>query len=196
MNHCSAKNPLFSSLPCKAGWLSAVKRIDSPNFDARPKVDVIDLLVIHNISLPPGHFDNHYVIDFFCNRLDSCLHPYFEDIASLKVSAHFLITRPGEIVQFVSTDKRAWHAGKSSFQGREQCNDFSIGIELEGTDIIPYTAQQYQALAYLTQVLMHQYPDITRDRIVGHADIAPGRKTDPGNAFLWEKYFSLLYINE
>ncbi|PIE43821.1 MAG: 1,6-anhydro-N-acetylmuramyl-L-alanine amidase AmpD [Gammaproteobacteria bacterium] len=170
------------------GWLSAASKIASPNFDQRPNPQDISLLVIHNISLPPGEFDTGYIEQFFCNQLDCDLHPFFDEIRAVKVSAHFLIKRDGRLVQFVATSKRAWHAGKSFFQGRDCCNDFSIGIEMEGTDDKPYTTPQYNRLREVTLELMQQYPAIDPGRIVGHCDIAPTRKTDPGPAFDWARY--------
>ena len=164
----------------------------SSNFNTRPGCDSPDLLVIHNISLPPGEFGGGHIEGFFCNELDSALHPYFAEICHLKVSAHLLIDRLGHLTQFVSFLDRAWHAGVSSFQGRENCNDFSIGIELEGTDELPYTEKQYQVLVAVTQVLMRQYPGITAERVVGHCHIAPDRKTDPGDAFDWDLYKTLI----
>lgn len=171
--------------------LTEVEQIDSPNANDRPNGE-ISLLVIHNISLPPGQFDTGCVERFFCNQLDNTEHPYFEALKGVHVSAHLLIERTGRIIQFVPFNKRAWHAGESIFMGREQCNDFSIGIELEGTDHTPFTEIQYQALADITQLLMTHYPDITADRITGHSDIAPGRKTDPGEHFDWSYFRSQL----
>ena len=164
--------------------LNGAEQIDSPNFNERPSQE-ISLLVIHNISLPPGEFDSRCVEQFFCNQLDSSQHPYFEEIKDLEVSSHLLIERTGRVVQFVPFDKRAWHAGASSFDGRDNCNDFSIGIELEGTDCQPFTEIQYQILASISHSLMLSYPEITLNRITGHSDIAPGRKTDPGPLFDW-----------
>ncbi len=149
-------------------------------------------MVIHNISLPPGQFEGDCVEQFFCNRLDPEAHPYFAQIAALQVSAHFYIRRDGTLVQFVDMYARAWHAGVSCFQGRENCNDFSLGVELAGTDDTPYTEAQYQTLARLTRQLMARFAALTRDRIVGHCDIAPGRKTDPGPSFDWALYHGLL----
>ena len=149
-------------------------------------------MVIHNISLPPGCYGGGYVERFFCGELDFDEHPCFSEITGLEVSAHVLIDRPGNVTQFVSFAERAWHAGVSSFHGRDNCNDFSIGIELEGTDHAAYTEQQYGALVELTRSLMAAYPALTRDRIVGHGDIAPGRKTDPGPAFDWRAYLDQL----
>lgn len=166
--------------------------IPSPNCDERPADTEIDLLVIHGISLPPGEFGGDAINALFTNQLDPKAHPAFHSIADLKVSAHILIRRDGEVIQYVPFKKRAWHAGESSFQGRTRCNDFSIGIELEGADTVPYEPIQYQRLAALTQVLMQFYPGITQQRIVGHSDIAPGRKTDPGAAFDWQHFFGLL----
>lgn len=174
------------------GWLLAANRHPSPNGDPRPEGEVPSLLVIHNISLPPGRFGGGEIIDFFCNRLDADAHPYFRDIADLRVSAHLLIDRGGRMIQFVSFLERAWHAGVSCFEGRERCNDFSIGIELEGTDTLPFTDAQYSSLAQVTRTLMQSYPAITPERIRGHSDIAPGRKTDPGEAFDWCRYRALL----
>lgn len=174
------------------GWLAGVEVIASPNFNQRPGDVEVDLLVIHNISLPPGEFGGGYVTDFFRNQLDSSQHPYFETIAHLQVSAHFFIARTGEVSQFVSMLDRAWHAGASSFHGVDNCNDYSIGVELEGSDEIPYTDAQYAALINLTRALQAKFPHITRQRIVGHDQIAPGRKTDPGPAFDWTRYLTAL----
>lgn len=170
-----------------AGWASGAVRLPSSNFDARGEGVPVSLLVIHNISLPPGEFGGPYIADLFLNRLDCDAHPYFEQLRSLRVSAHFLIRRDGEVVQFVSANDRAWHAGASSFCGRERCNDFSIGIELEGTDFVPFEDAQYASLAALTAALKGAYPlqDVT-----GHEHIAPGRKTDPGPFFEWPRYES------
>jgi AmpD protein len=164
----------------------------SPNCDARPKDTVIDLLVIHGISLPPAEFGGNAIEALFLNYLDSNAHPYFQQISHLRVSAHMLIRRDGQLIQYVPFTQRAWHAGISQFAGREQCNDFSIGIELEGTDDIPYATCQYQQLAKLTHLLMQVYPGIQPNSIVGHSDVAPDRKTDPGPAFDWVYYRHLL----
>lgn len=164
----------------------------SPNFGPRPADANVSLLVVHNISLPPGRFGGDAIERFFCNQLDSSEHPYFQAIATMKVSSHLLIRRDGAVIQFVSLLDRAWHAGRSCFQGEEECNDFSIGIELEGADDIPYTEAQYQTLADLSRLIMRSWPAITPDRITGHSDIAPGRKTDPGPAFDWVRYRQLL----
>jgi len=172
------------------GWLIDARKIPSPNHNDRLNPQDISLLVVHNISLPPQQFGNSYICDFFTNCLDASAHPYFEEIAELQVSSHLLINREGEVTQFVPFDKRAWHAGKSCFDGVDNCNDYAVGIELEGADDIPYTEKQYQSLISVTQVLMANYPTITKQRIVGHSDISPGRKTDPGPAFDWQRYFS------
>jgi AmpD protein len=169
------------------GWLSCARRIPSPNFNARPGA-AIDLLVIHNISLPPGEFGGTYVDEFFSNCLDPSHHSYFAEICHLQVSAHLLIDRAGELTQYVSFNDRAWHAGQSSFCGRQNCNDFSIGVELEGCDEQAFTPSQYNSLVMVTRLLRAAYPAITPERIVGHSDIAPGRKTDPGPFFEWSRY--------
>lgn len=173
----------------KKHWLIGAKKVSSPNFDERSDPRDISLLVIHNISLPPEQFGGGFVEQFFCNQLDKNAHPYFESICDLKVSSHLLIDREGEVIQFVPFDKRAWHAGVSSFDGREKCNDYSIGIELEGADTMAYTEQQYAKLIEVTTQLMQTYPAITQQRITGHSNIAPGRKTDPGPAFDWSHFF-------
>jgi AmpD protein len=175
-----------------SGWLDPATRCPSPNCNARTDPADISLLVIHNISLPPGQYGTGCVQQFFCNSLDCDTHPYFEEIRGMEVSSHLLIERDGAITQFVSFDQRAWHAGTSRFAGRENCNDFSIGIELEGCDTEAYTDSQYKSLAAVTGELMRHFPGITRDRIAGHCDIAPERKTDPGPAFDWDHYFALL----
>ncbi|CAM3293155.1 N-acetylmuramoyl-L-alanine amidase [Pseudomonas floridensis] len=178
-------------LDCASGWCHGLQHCPSPNFNSRPESE-ISLLVIHNISLPPAQFKTGKVQAFFQNQLDTSEHPYFEGIAHLTVSAHFLIERDGDVIQFVSCLDRAWHAGVSSFQGREGCNDFSIGIELEGTDDQPFTDAQYTALIELTRQLRRAYPKITAERICGHSDIAPGRKTDPGPCFDWGRFLAAL----
>jgi AmpD protein len=169
------------------GWLQNVRHCRSPNYDQRPEHCEIDLLVIHSISLPPCEFGTDYIDDLFMNRLESNAHPYFADIANLRVSAHALIRRTGEIVQYVSFWDRAWHAGQSCFQGRTVCNDFSIGIELEGCDELGYTDVQYDKLIILIQLLQQACPQMTKNHIVGHCDIAPQRKTDPGEWFDWKR---------
>jgi AmpD protein len=167
--------------------LGGARHSPSPNCDRRPAHCDIDLLVIHNISLPPGCFGGDGIDDLFLNRLDPEAHPYFRSICELRVSSHLLIRRDGELVQYVPLDLRAWHAGRSEFQGKEACNDFSIGIELEGDDHTPYTEQQYQTLEGVIAEITARYPAITPDRIVGHSDIAPGRKMDPGPFFDWNR---------
>ncbi len=174
------------------GWLDVAVRCPSPNCDDRPRNVDIDLLVIHNISLPAGHFGGPYIEQLFTNCLSAESHESFDVIAPLQVSAHLLIRRDGTIIQFVPFYRRAWHAGVSNWQGREACNDFSIGIELEGADDIPYEGIQYQRLAAVTRTLMSCYLKLTPRTITGHSDIAPGRKTDPGKAFDWNYYTSLL----
>lgn len=167
------------------GWCPAAQHIPSPNFDVRPDGMPVSLLVVHNISLPPGEFGGPFIADLFCNRLDCDAHPYFDQLRALRVSAHFLIRRDGALVQFVSTDARAWHAGISALGERQRCNDFSIGIELEGTDFEDFTAAQYATLVGLTRAL-HARHGLTD--IAGHEHIAPGRKTDPGPFFDWPHY--------
>lgn len=174
------------------GRLMPVRWSLSPYCDIRPLGFPIDLLVIHNISLPPGIFGEGYIEDLFLGRLPVTEHPYFESIGHLKVSAHLLIRRDGEVIQFVPFHLRAWHAGQSSFEGQSACNDFSIGIELEGADDVDFEEIQYQQLADITHCLMKAYPRITSKRIVGHSDIAPGRKTDPGPLFDWARYCGLI----
>jgi N-acetyl-anhydromuramoyl-L-alanine amidase len=174
------------------GLVSGARQLSSPNCDGRPDPADISLLVVHGISLPPGEFGGPWIDDLFLNRLDTTRHPYFAEIQGMKVSSHFLIRREGELVQYVPLHLRAWHAGVSSFGGRECCNDYSIGIELEGVDDDSYTPVQYQVLAELARELMRVFPAITPDRIVGHCDIAPGRKTDPGMAFEWGRFHRLL----
>ena len=166
------------------GWLKNANRVDSDNFNQRPTLKKDFLVVIHSISLPPGQFNNSFIEDFFQNKLNPTLHPYFETIKDLKVSAHFLIKRTGELIQFVSCHNRAWHAGESSWKGMSNCNDFSSGIELEGTEIQPYEEIQYKVLLNLLVQLKKEYNIID---IVGHSDIAPHRKTDPGPSFDWNK---------
>ncbi|HDZ56194.1 MAG TPA: 1,6-anhydro-N-acetylmuramyl-L-alanine amidase AmpD [Pseudomonas xinjiangensis] len=170
------------------GWFSGAEVCATSHFNARPPGESISLLVIHNISLPPGQFGGKHVQRFFTGQIDPAGHPYFSEIAHLRVSAHFLIERDGAVTQFVSCLNRAWHAGDSRYARRSDCNDFSIGVELEGTDDEPYSADQYSALVELTCALRKAYPDITPGRITGHEFIAPGRKTDPGPGFDWHHY--------
>ena len=171
------------------GRLQGARYIASPNCDERPAAAAIELVVIHAISLPPGEFGGPGIIELFTNRLDPAAHPYYETIATLRVSAHFLVRRDGELIQFVPCGKRAWHAGASNWCGRERCNDFSIGIEVEGHDDVLFEAVQYQRLAALTHSIRERYAIAA---IVGHADIAPGRKTDPGPRFRWDHYRRLI----
>ena len=172
--------------------LQGVRQLSSPNCDDRPAGAVAELIVVHGISLPPGRFGGPYVDQLFTNRLDVIRHPSFREIAALKVSSHLFIRRNGDVVQYVPLLRRAWHAGKSSFRGRERCNDFSIGIELEGTDDLPYTAAQYRRLATAIRLLRRAVPTLAAAPVVGHSDVAPGRKTDPGPAFDWTRLHQLL----
>ncbi|MDE2235178.1 MAG: 1,6-anhydro-N-acetylmuramyl-L-alanine amidase AmpD [Gammaproteobacteria bacterium] len=168
-----------------SGLISGARQVASPHCDARPAGTGIDLLVIHGISLPPGEFGGAWIEQLFLGTLPTDAHPYFATLRGLRVSAHLLIRRDGELLQFVPFLKRAWHAGESVFQGRVTCNDFSIGIELEGCDDVPYTEAQYAMLTAVSRALMSAYTGIAPERIVGHSDVAPGRKTDPGPAFDW-----------
>lgn len=168
-----------------AGWCSGIRRIDSPNCDERPDGAEPILLVVHSISLPPGQFGGPEILDLFTNRLDWDAHPYFQSIRGLRVSAHFLIRRDGELVQFVSCAARAWHAGASEFEGRKVCNDFSIGVELEGLEGSLFGAQQYATLIELSHALLERYPLVAA---AAHSEIAPGRKTDPGPGFDWHAF--------
>lgn len=178
------------------GWFREARCVPSPNFGPRPAGVIPDLLVIHNISLPPGEYGGDCIEQLFSNCLDWSAHPYFECIRGLEVSSHLLIRRCGELVQFVSLLDRAWHAGQSCFEGRDNCNDFSIGVELEGTDDDPYSDAQYRELAAVTRALLAAFPALTPHRIAGHSDIAPGRKTDPGPAFDWRRYLGELATTE
>jgi len=168
-----------------AGMCSGAQWIPSPNHDARPDDAGVDLVVIHSISLPPGEFGGGWITDLFLDRLHPGAHPYFAGLAGVRVSSHFLIRRGGEVIQYVPCELRAWHAGASSWRGRERCNDFSVGIELEGTDYGPFTDEQYASLAELTRALFARYGAL---ELAGHSDIAPGRKTDPGPHFDWARY--------
>jgi N-acetyl-anhydromuramoyl-L-alanine amidase len=174
----------------QTGLLDEAIHHQSPNHNNRPNPEHITLLVIHNISMPAGQFGTDYVRQLFMNELDCSVHPDFEAVRGLELSAHLFITREGIIHQFVPFHLRAYHAGRSCFKGEAECNDFSIGVELEGTDNTPYTDPQYDSLVRLTRALMRAYPGITRDRITGHEQIAPGRKTDPGPAFNWDYYLT------
>jgi len=173
----------------REGWLSGVRRVRSPNADARPDGTGVTLVVVHGISLPPGRFGGDAIERLFTNRLDPRAHPYYATLRDLRVSAHFLIRRDGALTQFVSCADRAWHAGASRWNGRERCNDYSIGIELEGTDDRPYTAKQYARLAALLRRLRRSWPI---EDVAGHSDVAPGRKTDPGPSFDWKRLRRLI----
>ena len=166
------------------GWCAGARRVESPNCDERPEGAPVSLVVLHSISLPPGDFGGPWIEDLFTNHLDPAAHPYFVDIASLRVSAHFLVRRNGDLLQFVPTVRRAWHAGVSSWQGRERCNDFSIGIELEGCNVLPFEPAQYACVGALLDAIRHRHPVAD---VVGHSDVAPGRKTDPGTCFDWSR---------
>ncbi|MEZ9140887.1 MULTISPECIES: 1,6-anhydro-N-acetylmuramyl-L-alanine amidase AmpD [unclassified Shewanella] len=175
----------------QAGWHQAARICKSPHFNQRP-LNEVSGLVIHNISLPAGCYGLPHIDGLFQGCIDTYADPSFSELVGLEVSAHFLIRRDGEVVQYVSCDDRAWHAGVSSFNGRENYNDFTIGIELEGTDTEPYTNEQYQVLVQLTLELFNEYPMLNQSQIVGHCDIAPGRKTDPGESFDWQRYLGML----
>jgi AmpD protein len=175
-----------------SGWLEPVRRVESPNCDERPRGARCDLIVVHGISLPPGEYGGPWIDRLFTNTLPPEAHPYFASIADRRVSAHVLVRRDGSLTQYVPFDKRAWHAGASEYCGRTACNDFSIGIELEGTDDSPYEDPQYTALANVIATLCAAYPDLSPERLTGHSDIAPGRKTDPGPAFEWPRLRALL----
>ncbi len=173
-------------------WLKQARQVVSPNFNARPDGCFPELIVLHNISLPPGKYGTGYVAQFFTNQLPVDDHPFFASIKDVKVSSHFFIDRQGQVTQFVDCDQRAWHAGVSSWQGRDNCNDFSIGIEMEGVDDAPYDDRQYAGLQQLIPALWRAYPSIAPDAITGHEHIAPGRKTDPGPAFDWARLHAAL----
>lgn len=176
-----------SNMIIQQGWLNPVQRNPSENTDKRPDASDISLIVIHGISLPPGEFGGEYIDQLFCNSLDPDAHPYFREIYQLRVSSHLLIKRDGAITQYVPFDQRAWHAGISNYKGRQQCNDYSIGIELEGSDDMAYTDAQYEMLNTVIAVMRTAFPMIGKNDIVGHCHIAPGRKTDPGTSFEWAK---------
>lgn len=176
----------------KQHWFETAREQKSPNFDDRPDENDISLIVIHCISLPPGKFGNNFIDQLFCNQLRPQDHPYFAEIHQLHVSAHIMIDRRGNVTQYVPFNKRAWHAGQSTYGGREKCNDFSIGIELEGTESTAYTEIQYKQLATTTEALIRHYPGLSEKRITGHCDIAPGRKLDPGDSFDWNNFSKLL----
>jgi N-acetyl-anhydromuramoyl-L-alanine amidase len=180
------------AIDCLSGRLLSARQVASPNFDARPAGVVPELIIVHGISLPPGEYGGPWVDQLFTNQLDWNAHPYFRQIEGMKVSSHLLIRRDGEVVQYVPFNERAWHAGVSSYGGRERCNDFSIGIELEGTDDSPYEGAQYRELARVIAALCAAYASLSLQRIVGHSDVAPGRKTDPGESFDWPRLRALL----
>lgn len=178
----------------QTGWLDEARPVISPNYDERPPHTPVDMLVVHGISLPPGEFNTPWVEALFTNTLDYGAHGVFAPLLGLKVSCHLLIGRKGQLTQFVPFNKRAWHAGESAWLGRTRCNDFSIGIELEGCDDRPYDGRQYFRLAQVATLLMRVYPQMTPERILGHSDIAPGRKSDPGPAFDWTRFRALLKL--
>ena len=180
------------SVHAATGLLIGVRQVLSPHWDERPAGVVPGLIVVHGISLPPGEYGGPWIERLFCANLPALAHPYFAEVAALRVSSHLLVRRDGQVLQFVPFTQRAWHAGASSWQERSNCNDFSIGIELEGTDDTPYEPAQYQALASLISALCAAYPELTGERVVGHSDIAPGRKSDPGAAFDWGRLRGLL----
>jgi AmpD protein len=187
---------IFSAteLQFKDGLLRQARQLASPNFDQRQKLDDISLIIVHGISLPPNEFGGRHIDELFTNQLNPNAHPYFDKIKDLRVSSHFLIRRDGELVQYVPVHMRAWHAGQSVYMGRERCNDYSIGIELEGADEIPYEEVQYRQLSQLIRALVRDYPGLSLDRVCGHSDVAPGRKTDPGPAFDWQKLRDLIPV--
>ena len=176
----------------RTGLLDIARQLPSPNCDDRSATGELRLIVIHNISLPPGQFQGDAIDRLFTNALDPSEHEYFAQIAGLKVSAHLLIRRDGGLVQYVPFHRRAWHAGESCYQGRVACNDFSVGIELEGTDDIPYTEEQYKQLSQVVACLIRTYSTLNAEHIAGHCDIAPGRKTDPGPSFRWDYFTDML----
>ena len=182
------------TLDSTGDWFDDARRVCSPNFDARPPGCAVDLIVVHGISLPPGEYGGPGIAQLFCNELDPHVHPSFREIASMTVSAHLLIPRDGSLVQFVALSNRAWHAGESRFADRTRCNDFSIGIELEGTDTEPYESVQYERLGEVCRALIGRWPAITEDRVVGHCHIAPQRRTDPGPAFDWGRLLDGLRV--
>jgi AmpD protein len=180
------------TLDAKKQWLANVRQVLSPNCDDRPAGCEIDLVVMHGISLPPNEYGGRYIDQLFTNTLNPKEHPYFAEIVALRVSSHVLVDRQGQVTQYVAFTDRAWHAGESVFQGRQSCNDFSIGIELEGCDDQEYEPVQYQTAANIVRLLMQNWKGINKQRVVGHCDVAPGRKTDPGEAFDWVYFYSLL----
>lgn len=189
MTRAAARRPRLSDELDAAGWLGGARRVESPNSDERPVGLTVRLIVVHAISLPPGEFGGDGIERLFTNRLDADAHPYYREIRDLRVSAHFLLRRDGALLQFVSCERRAWHAGVSHWRGIERCNDFSIGIEVEGCDTLPFAPIQYRVLARLIRIMRRRYPI---EEIVGHCDIAPERKTDPGPHFDWQRLRRLL----
>ena len=199
VRYTSGAMPIAATLPVvdiATGLLIGARQVASPNQDARPPGVLADLIVVHNISLPPGEYGGPWIERLFVNSLPAAAHPYFATIEQLRVSAHVLIRRNGELVQFVPFAMRAWHAGVSSYRGRERCNDFSIGIEMEGSDEEPFESLQYRALSRTIVALCRAYPALSRECIAGHSDIAPGRKTDPGPRFDWQRLHALLACDE
>ena len=186
------QSSINTRLDSAKAWLVQSRHVESPNCDARPRGSDIDMIVVHGISLPPGEFGGPWIEALFSNQLDPALHPYFASVCELRVSAHVLVRRDGEVVQFVPFTKRAWHCGESSFENRTRCNDFSIGIELEGVDEVPYADVQYAVLAEICRLVMIAWPAITPARVVGHCHVAPGRKSDPGSAFEWARLAQML----
>jgi len=182
------------AVDAERGLLLPARQCVSPNQDERPADCALTLVVLHGISLPPGQFGGNQIEDFFCNTLDCGAHPYFEEIRDVRVSAHLLVRRDGAVVQFVPFGRRAWHAGQSRFRGVAACNDYSIGIELEGDDLTPYTDAQYRSLAALLHALLEAYPSLSLRRVAGHCDIAPGRKTDPGPVFDWLRLYDEVQV--
>jgi AmpD protein len=190
MHTAAASAPL--TIDSGTGLLSGARQVLSPHFDGRPAGSVPELLVVHGISLPPGEFGGPWIDRMFTGTLPAAAHPFFRELASARLSAHALIRRDGLIVQYVPFGERAWHAGVSQYRGRPQCNDFSIGIELEGTADTPYTDAQYTQLAALAAALLGAYESLSQEHIVGHADVAPGRKSDPWPTFDWPRFRALL----
>jgi AmpD protein len=191
-----AERPRAERIDIGRGLLRDAVFIASPNCDARPQDMVPDLIVVHGISLPPDEFGGPWIEALFMNRLPADVHPYFATIAALQVSSHLLIRRTGEIIQFVPFPMRAWHAGKSNYKGRERCNDFSIGIELEGSDEIAYEPIQYRSLTDVVIALCEAYSTLSLERIAGHSDVSPGRKTDPGSSFDWPRFYAMIRAEE
>jgi len=192
MHYSSMPHHQRFAIDTASGHLTQARQVASPNFDARPGAIAPDLIVVHGISMPPNEFGGPWIDALFTNSLPVDAHPHFKEVVDLRVSSHLLIRRDGEVVQYVPFDQRAWHAGASNYCGRERCNDFSIGIELEGSDDVAYEPVQYRVLAETVKVLCRAYPSLSNERVVGHSDIAPGRKTDPGEAFDWPRLNALI----